>query len=1781
MHSAGNWSERNRDFQGFTHCSTNIHCNSTSRRLFGGTACFLTKDTVHQAISHGNDPSNLGRWTWSLLRGRNGIATRIISAYRPVRSFNDEALTVYSQHELYFRQLDEWRDPRQAFFEDLDQSVTQWLLAGEQIILGMDLNEDTRSPTISFWREKWTMVEPLAQLYGTPNIATCRSNLTQTPIDTVWTTAGLVVNSGGMTGFGSLDLGSADHRLLWIDLNKESMFGYYPSPPQRRPKDSIPLHDPRTIRKYNNFVRRERIRLGVPQQIIAIENNALQGNFTSTDAKNYESLLAMDLDIRKRAKSQCRRFYTGQVLYSDTIGKNRKSIHLWNMVISRRQGKRTDTRAIRRLMATTNQPRALQLSLPEAEKEKEKSITDYRTNKKRQVELRESFQLKVCERRAKKFGTSVETQEKIVQNNRKQSNAFQKISRILGTKSHNSLSAVEYSDPANPTAVSVLTHSKLEIERVCAEEGRRRFTQSASTPSQNGRLFQDLGYRATQATVDLILTGDYICEDATLDDYTRELLTHLSMPPSIAATPPITGLVSTTEHITGWKKMRSTIASSPFGPLFSDYIAGCEDIQVADIDAAMAAIPVLTGYCPKAWRKAVDVMIPKKQASTHVTKLRIIVLFHAMFNMINKTIGRLAVQKAEEHNLIPAEAYGSRPGRRANICALNKVLTYDVLRQRRLPAALCSNDAVSCYDRIVHSIASICLQRLGVSAEACHMMFGTLQDLQHYISTAYGISEEPYGGLEIPLQGIGQGNGAGPAIWLIMTIPLINMLRARGYGFRSTTVITGESYHFVCYTFVDDTDTIHSTMDPTVDHLQIIQEMQQAINTWEGGLRATGGALALQKSYWYLLSMKWNHNRQRWDYQTIANTPGQLTILGDSTTMRNRSALTRHETNHAEETLGLWIAPDGNQNAQIQSLHTKIALWSDKIRTKHLNQSLAWLSITSGISMSLKYPLTATNLSRNDCSRIMKPFLDVALPALGLPRNMPHAVIFAPKEYLGYGLFDLWLHQAVDQIQACLDYGHRLGNDITGHLLRDITETLRLELGLPDFPMSYEFKKFSGCTTSTKLHTIWEFCSTNGFTLRDGLPITDCLRENDEFLMQVFSDSGYSSKELSILNLCRRTLQIEVISDIATGDGRSLQPGTLERRTPNHHRTFRLWPLCGTPSAQGWRMWRDAIIKCLLPIHSTQLVLARPLGQWNGTPVGWTWYYSQPHNTIYRRTPDGNFARYTLQNAGHATRRPTYHSTNTYAATLPACALPTTPLGPRDTIRHTGTAPIQPRLLASQETLYGIVIQPPHDLSLIVDGIQSGTCIAVTDGSFKDKLGTSGFTILPTITSPEDEAFILTNQTPGAPEDIDAYRAELGGIYGIIRTTLDLCESFKITTGAVTVGCDCVSALQNVTCKYEPSPNRPHHDLLSAIRYLLQTSPVRWSFRHVKGHQDDQNSYHALDRWSQLNVDMDGLAKSYWQILNQNRPPPFHLQPPPGQWSIWHRTQRLPYWTLAQAQRFYYLPNINKFWNKRLDSPNALNTYDWKSSALALRRLPTPQRLWIPKWLCSTIPIGRNLSRWGMPELLPCPRCGEAESHKYHVLSCPQVEAAAIRHEHLHSFGVFLDTSSAEPDLKRGLQTLLEAALTNTLWQTPITASPLVINTFRAQSQLGHSHVLEGFLSPLWASTQQAHFELMGRRTTGIQWVSRVIRKIWQIAWDLWLHRRKIKDTVDDRTLPALHATLDSAIDQAFISHNLNPPPLDPSLARWFSRQPQELHAESLDWKARWLEMVNTAIQPD
>ena len=54
----------------------------------------------------------------------------------------------------------------------------------------------------------------------------------------------------------------------------------------------------------------------------------------------------------------------------------------------------------------------------------------------------------------------------------------------------------------------------------------------------------------------------------------------------------------------------------------------------------------------------------------------------------------------------------------------------------------------------------------------------------------------------------------------------------------------------------------------------MIQEAEQQLHTWEGLLNATGGALAPDKGYWWLLEVK--RQGGKWKWATESDEPGQI-----------------------------------------------------------------------------------------------------------------------------------------------------------------------------------------------------------------------------------------------------------------------------------------------------------------------------------------------------------------------------------------------------------------------------------------------------------------------------------------------------------------------------------------------------------------------------------------------------------------------------------------------------------------------------------------------------------------------------------------------------------------------------------------------------------------------------------------------------------------------------------------------------------------------------------------
>jgi hypothetical protein len=120
----------------------------------------------------------------------------------------------------------------------------------------------------------------------------------------------------------------------------------------------------------------------------------------------------------------------------------------------------------------------------------------------------------------------------------------------------------------------------------------------------------------------------------------------------------------------------------------------------------------------------------------------------------------------------------------------------------------------------------------------------------------------------------------------------------------------------------------------------------------------------------------------------------------------------------------------------------------------------------------------------------------------------------------------------------------------------------------------------------------------------------------------------------------------------------------------------------------------------------------------------------------------------------------------------------------------------------------------------------------VSDGSFKDKFGTAAY-VIGVIDKPQ---IYMRGRvvTPGNPEEQNAFRSELAGIYAITVMHWAVCEFFKLEQGQIELACDGKSALHQAQWSEDfINIQYPHYDMILAIRSIRQRTNWNWLWRHV------------------------------------------------------------------------------------------------------------------------------------------------------------------------------------------------------------------------------------------------------------------------------------------------------------------------------------------------------------
>lgn len=338
-----------------------------------------------------------------------------------------------------------------------------------------------------------------------------------------------------------------------------------------------------------------------------------------------------------------------------------------------------------------------------------------------------------------------------------------------------------------------------------------------------------------------------------------------------------------------------------------------------------------------------------------------------------------------------------------------------------------SVDLKSCYDRIAHAPAYLAMRGFGIPAGPIRSMFNTYQNTQFKSKSVYGVSKVLFGGQEenyiAKPQGVGQGNGAGPPVWAIVSSRMFQILKKRNLVTTFTCPVSKQALQLCGFAFVDDSDII-ATSNNVNNPYHTLKQMQATLDSWEASAKVTGGALKPSKSFRYLVHFTWK--KGQWAYGPVEEEH-KLTTMDKNNV---RVDIKMKQSNEALKMLGVYLAPDGNQEEQYKYMYKQALQLGEYMRNGFVKKEESFIALNAITAKVIEYPLPVTTFTEKQLNSIMWQLLQSYLPKSGINCYISRDILYANKAYQGIGLTNPFIYQGCKHVQDMNEhlYKHTRGN---------------------------------------------------------------------------------------------------------------------------------------------------------------------------------------------------------------------------------------------------------------------------------------------------------------------------------------------------------------------------------------------------------------------------------------------------------------------------------------------------------------------------------------------------------------------------------------------------------------------------------------------------------------------------------------------------------------------------------------------------------------------------------
>jgi hypothetical protein len=301
-------------------------------------------------------------------------------------------------------------------------------------------------------------------------------------------------------------------------------------------------------------------------------------------------------------------------------------------------------------------------------------------------------------------------------------------------------------------------------------------------------------------------------------------------------------------------------------------------------------------------------------------------------------------------------------------------------------------------------------------------------------------------------------------------------------------------------------------------------------------------------------------------------------------------------------------------------------------------------------------------------------------------------------------------------------------------------------------------------------------------------------------------------------------------------------------------------------------------------------------------------------------------------------------------------------------------------------------------------------------------------------------------------------------------------------------------------------------DLIRAINKLRKRCPVTTTLKHVKGHQDDNENFYQLDRWAQLNVMADTMAKrKLTDAMNNDE---FHEKRtssfPLDQCSIsFCDAQKVPQEAiqgnlLKSIRREAGQVRIRRYWRKKGIIHEATEKYiDWKVVHKSHKALDPLRHRWLSKWMTGFCGVGKMMKIYKFQQHSKCPKCQQNNETTDHVLQCQSYGTHCLWQKLMRELTAWIVDNDGPPSLGKVLTQNLTAWRQKSIFPPP-PQECMLRQAILQQDELGWGNLLKGFIGIQWRMAVEQHFLSIKSQKSSVVWISKLIRKIWDLQRQLW-----------------------------------------------------------------------------